>query len=375
MTITQIQKRTGLQKKSIEAVLDLLQEGATVPFIARYRKERTGSLDEVQITEIQQVLDQLVKLDKRKKSILKAIEDQKKLTPGLAEKIQDCWELSELEDLYLPFKKLRKTKADLARENGLEGLAKIISAQKTRQLSQDARRFIRGDIHSIEEALEGARFIIAEWANENLSVRQKVRRMFQRHGVLHSKVITKKKSEADKYAIYFDYAESLNRIPSHRVLAIYRGVAEGLLRMKIAIDENKAFDRIANSYIRSHGACAEQIELALKDDLKRLILPSIENEFKKLAKEKADVEAIDIFAANLRQLLLAPPLGSNSVIAFDPGFRTGCKVAVVDGTGKLPQASNYSDYGSLGYYQILGNASPTDLSIFALVDSVALDEA
>ncbi|MFT6811297.1 MAG: hypothetical protein ACJA01_004545 [Saprospiraceae bacterium] len=332
-----IQKSTGLNQRSIDQVLILFGEGATIPFIARYRKERTGGLDEVQLASIQSELQRLQKLEKRKESILATIEEQGKLTPALKQEILNCWDGVQLEDLYLPFKKSRKTKADTARENGLETLAKIISAQRSNDLYQEAKRFVRGKVSNPEVALEGARHIIAEWINENLSMRSAIRSMFERYALLESKVIPKKKEDAQKYTDYFSYSEALKRVPSHRLLAVYRGEEESLLRVKITIDEDRAIEKLERYYIKSRGDSAEQLFLSIKDALKRLILPSIENEFKKSAKEKADLEAIAVFSNNLKQLLLASPLGGKSLLAIDPGFRTGCKVVVLDEQGDLLQ--------------------------------------
>lgn len=331
----QIQIRTGLPARSIDHVLQLLSEGATVPFIARYRKERTGSLDEVQIAQIQQELEKLNKLEKRKESILTAIDEQGKLTPELSKKIKDCWSAIFLEDIYLPYKKSRKTKADAAREQGLEPLAKIISAQRSSNLYSEARRYVKGGVKDVDAALEGARYIIAAWMNENIAMRSAIRTMFERWAVISSKVVKKHKEKAEKYKDYFEFAESLKKCPSHRLLALYRGEEEGLLRVKITIDEDRAHDKLGRYYVKSRGDCAEQIDMAIDDALKRLILPSIENEFRKASKKKADEEAIEVFVNNLRQLLLAAPLGDKSVLAIDPGFRTGCKIVILDEHGQL----------------------------------------
>jgi len=331
----QIQLRTGLPPRSIDQVLQLLKEGATIPFIARYRKERTGSLDEVQITKIVQELESLNKLEKRKSTILFIIEEQGKLTPDLSKRIQECWSSISLEDMYLPYKKSRKTKADIAREHGLEPLAKIISAQRSTDLYKEARRFIKGSVKDNTSALEGARHIIASWMNENIAMRKGIRSMYDHSAVISSKVVKKNKEKAEKYRDYFDFSERLKKCPSHRFLAIYRGDEEGLLRMKISIEHDRARERLHRYYVKSSGECADHIDQAINDALKRLILPSIENEFRKSAKEGADEEAIEIFVKNLRQLLLAAPLGDRSVLAIDPGFRTGCKVVVLDNYGNL----------------------------------------
>ncbi len=330
-----IQSRTGINEKSIINVISLIEEGATIPFIARYRKERTGSLDEVQLDQIKQEFEHIQKLEKRKETVLQTIKDQGKLSPELESEINQCYDATTLEDLYLPYKKSRKTKADIAKENGLEGLAKFIAAQRRNDLQVEAKRYIRGSVGTVEEALEGARHIIAEWIHENSRMRNVVRTQFSKYAVLEAKVVAKKKEEAENYKDYFDFYETLNKCPSHRLLAIYRGDDAGLLKMKITIDEDRALDRFYNYYIKSNGPCAEQLEIAIKDGLKRLILPSIETEFKNKAKEKADKEAIAVFVTNLKQLLLEAPLGPHSVLTIDPGFRTGCKIAILDEHGSL----------------------------------------
>ena len=330
-----MQARLGIGTNAIRQVLCLFEEGATVPFIARYRKEKTGSLNEVEIENIKKELELLKKLEKRKTTILTTIQEQGALTPPLKKKIAACWDSILLEDIYLPYKKSRKTKADIAIKQGLESLAKIISSQHTTQLGREARKYVRGDIKSMEEALQGARYIIAAWMNENLSMRRTVRSIFERHAMIESKVIGSKKNEAEKYKDYFNYSSLLIKIPSHRLLAIYRGAEESLLRVKVVIDTDMVYERYKSYYIKSKGDCADQLEQCIKDALKRLILPSIESEFKNKAKEKADVEAILVFSNNLRQLLLASPLGAVSVLGLDPGFRTGCKLVVLDPTGAL----------------------------------------
>lgn len=330
-----ISEKLQFSTRSVKQVLTLLEEGATVPFIARYRKERTGSLDEVAIGQIESELKRIQKLEKRKATIITAIEDQEKLTSELERRIQDCWDATELEDIYLPFKRGRKTKADRAIAQGLEPLAKIISAQKTNRLDQDARRFFNKEISTVEDALQGARYIISSWVNENTKTRSMVRSMFERYAMLECSVVKKKKEDAEKYWDYHNYEGRLSRTPSHRLLAMLRGEEEGLLRVKVTIDESRALERIKRYYIKSNGPCAIQIELAVKDALKRLLLPSVENEYRKIAKENADQEAIEVFAKNLRQLLAAPPLGGFPVLALDPGFRTGCKLVVLDSRGSL----------------------------------------
>ena len=330
-----IATQLNLPQHAVNQVLNLLSEGATVPFIARYRKERTGGLDEVQILDIAKAQDQYKKLVKRKETILETIKEQGKLTDQLRHTINDCWDSTILEDIYLPYKKSRKTRADAARELGLEPLAKIISAQRTNNLLGEAKRYCRGKVNNTEEALAGARDIIAQWINEDSRIRQSLRNSYDRYASITAKVIAKKKDEAVKYKDYHDYAGALKKTPSHRLLAMYRGEKEGLLKVGISIDTDRAHDRISRSYIRSNGACADQIDMAIADSLKRLLLPSLENEWKKKSKEKADQEAIKVFSNNLSQLLLAAPLGEVAVLALDPGFRTGCKVVVLDHHGEL----------------------------------------
>lgn len=330
-----IAKQLNLPLRAVDQVLNLLDEGATVPFIARYRKERTGGLDEVQILDVSKAQEQYKKLAKRKETIIATIKEQGKITDQLLHKIQDCWDSTVLEDIYLPYKKNRKTRADIAREQGLEPLAKIISAQRSSNLTSEAKRYCRGKVKTTDEALSGARDIIAQWINEGTRVRQNLRNSYERYASIESKVVTKKKDQADKYKAYHDYSGALNKTPSHRLLAMYRGEKEGLLKVSITIDMDRAHDRISRSYIRSNGACADQLDMAIADALKRLLLPSLENEWKKKSKDKADQEAIKVFSNNLNQLLLAAPLGEVAVLALDPGFRTGCKLVVLDQHGSL----------------------------------------
>lgn len=330
-----IRHDTGIAIHSVKRVIELLEEGATIPFIARYRKEKTGSLDEVQLADVKASYDQINKLILRKVSILENIESQGKLTPTLRSKIEDCWSSNILEDLYLPFKKKRQTKGSIARENGLEHLAKIISAQKTHHLENDARKFISKNVKTIDAALEGARYIIAEWINENATNRDILRRQFERHARIESKVVKKKKEEASLYKNYFEHSELLSKCPSHRFLAIYRGSNEGMLRMKISIDETAAISKLERYYVKTNGPCAVQLRIAIKDSLKRLLLPAIETEFKSQAKKVADTDAIEVFSKNLKQLLLAAPLGNHPILALDPGYRTGCKITALDEYGML----------------------------------------
>ena len=326
-----------LPEQSVKNTIELLNEDCTIPFISRYRKERTGNLDEVQIGDIVKYKEQFEALEKRKKAILKALEEQDVLTSELKHKIKDTQDLMTLEDLYLPYKKSRKTKAEKARQNGLEPLAKIIMSQKANDIESIAFKYVKGDINSVEDALEGARHIIAEWINERTDIRNNIRHQLQRFAMISTKVIKTKVTDekAQKFRDYFDWEESLSRIPSHRLLAILRAESEGFIRVKIEIDNDKALDKIESRMMRSNNACAEQIELAIKDAYKRLLLPSLSNEALHIAKEKADESAINVFAKNLKQLLLGSPLGEKHVLAIDPGFRTGCKVVCLDTQGQL----------------------------------------
>ena len=334
-----IQQNISIQEKQINAVLQLLSEDCTIPFIARYRKDKTGNLGEVEIEQIQKLSKNFDEIQKRKESVLKSIEEQKKLTLELRAKIEKSFDLQEVEDLYLPFKKRRKTKADAAKEKGLEPLAKIIMAQKNSgDIDQTAQNYLNKEISSVEEALQGARDIIAEWINENIFIRKNLRRVFQRKAVISSKVVKTKKEEeeAQKYAQYFDWSESLNKIPSHRLLAMLRAEKEGFIKVSIDIDKEEILTFMEGILVKTASpSCAEQIILAAQDAYKRLLEPSISNEILQEAKIKADEKAISIFSENLTQLLLAPPLGEKRILAIDPGYRTGCKVVCLDEKGDL----------------------------------------
>ena len=334
-----IQQNISIQEKQINAVLQLLSEDCTIPFIARYRKDKTGNLGEVEIEQIQKLSKNFDEIQKRKESVLKSIEEQEKLTPELRVKIEQSFDLQEIEDLYLPFKKRRKTKADAAKEKGLESLAKIIMAQKNNgDIEQTAQNYLNKEVSSVEEALQGARDIIAEWINENIFIRKNLRRIFQRKAVISSKVVKAKKEEeeAQKYAQYFDWSEPLNKIPSHRLLAMLRAEKEGFIKVSIDIDKEEILTFMEGSLVKTASpSCAEQIILAAQDAYKRLLEPSISNEILQEAKIKADEKAISIFSENLTQLLLAPPLGEKRILAIDPGYRTGCKVVCLDEKGDL----------------------------------------
>lgn len=333
-----IQQDISIQEKQINAVLQLLLEDCTIPFIARYRKDKTGNLGEVEIEQIQKLSKNFDEIQKRKESVLKSIEEQEKLTPELRAKIEQSFDLQEMEDLYLPFKKRRKTKADAAKEKGLEPLAKIIMAQKNGDIEQAVQNYLNKEVSSVEEALQGARDIIAEWINENIFIRKNLRRIFQRKAVIFSKVVKAKKEEeeAQKYAQYFDWSEPLNKIPSHRLLAMLRAEKEGFIKVNIDIDKEEILTFMEGSLVKTASpSCAEQIILAAQDAYKRLLEPSISNEILQEAKIKANEKAISIFSENLTQLLLAPPLGEKRILAIDPGYRTGCKVVCLDEKGDL----------------------------------------
>ena len=321
--------------RQVENTLSLLNGGATIPFISRYRKEATGGLDEVQIGEIKERYDKLTEIAKRKETILKTIEEQGKLTAELKKRIESCWDATELEDIYLPYKPKRKTRAEVARQKGLEPLATILMMQRENNLMARVRTFIKGDVKDEEDALKGARDILAEQVSEDEHARNQLRNQFSRQAIISSKVVKGKEEEAAKYKDYFDFSEPLKRCTSHRLLAIRRGEAEGLLKVSISPDDEECTERLERSYVRENNECSQQVKEAVRDAYKRLLKPSIETEFAALSKEKADEEAIRVFAGNLRQLLLAPPLGQKRVMGIDPGYRTGCKVVCLDAQGNL----------------------------------------
>jgi uncharacterized protein len=330
-------QQTQLPSKSVENTISLLNEEATIPFISRYRKERTGNLDEVQIGEIVKFKEVFEALEKRKKTILKALEEQGVLTDELAQKVTLSKDSISLEDLYLPFKKKRKTKAETARLQGLEPLAKIIMSQRVNKLEYTASKYISNKVDTIEDALEGARFIIAEWLNERTDIRNTIRNQLERFGTISSKVIKSKieDEKAQKFKDYFDWQESLKRIPSHRFLAILRAENEGFIRVKTEIDTESALQKMEDRIIGSQNECSTQIQLAIKDAFKRLLFPSLSNEALSIAKEKADEAAIIVFTKNLKQLLLGAPLGEKRILAIDPGFKSGCKIVCLNEQGDL----------------------------------------
>jgi uncharacterized protein len=333
-----IQTQVNTTPKNIEATIKLLDEDCTVPFISRYRKDQTGNLDEVQIENIAKLSKQFAEIEKRKESILKTIEEQGQLSPELKSKIEKSFDLQEIEDLYLPYKKKKKTRADVARENGLEPLAKLILSQKNDDVDFLATQYINKNINNEDEALQGARDIVAEWINENIAVRQSLRRLYTRKAIIEVKVVKKKAEEeaAQKFSQYFDWAEPLAKAPSHRLLAMLRAENEGFVKVKIEIDLEETYDLIDGIIIKNtNSPSISHVQLAIEDSYKRLLHPAISNETLQEAKTKADAKAIDVFAGNLGQLLLAPPLGEKRILAIDPGFRSGCKIVCLDEKGDL----------------------------------------
>ena len=333
-----IQNQTNIAPKSIEATIKLLSEDCTIPFISRYRKDQTGNLDEVQIESISKLNKQYDEIVKRKESILKSIEEQNVLSPELKSKIENSFDLQELEDLYLPYKKKKKTKADVARENGLEPLAKIIMSQRNDDIEFLASNYLNANVKNEDEALQGARDIIAEWINETILIRKNLRRLFQRKALITTKVVKTKKDDeaAQKFSQYFDWEEPISKAPSHRLLAMLRAEAEGFVKLNVTIEKEEAINFIEENTIKNKNSDAtEHLELAIKDSFKRLLEPAISNETLQEAKAKADIKAIDVFSENLRQLLLAPPLGEKRILAIDPGYKSGCKLVCLDEKGDL----------------------------------------
>ena len=332
-----IARNLGIDRRHVENVLGLIAEGCTIPFISRYRKERTGGMDEVQIAAIADMAGKLTEMAKRKETITKTISEQGKMTAELGKRISECWNASELEDIYLPYKPKRRTKAQVARERGLEPLAAIISLQRESDIEAAARRFVRGEVKDTADALKGAQDIIAESVSEDERTRSLVRNAFRREAVITSKAVKAKadSDEAAKYSDYFDFSEPLRRCPAHRLLAMRRGEAEGILRVSISADDEESKQRIRKMFVKGTSRCSKLVGEAVDDALKRLVKPAIETEFAAISKEQADEEAIRVFAMNLRQLLLAAPLGPKRVMGIDPGFRTGCKVVCLDAQGNL----------------------------------------
>ncbi len=333
--ISLIASRLGHHEWQVENTIRLINDGATIPFISRYRKEMTGSLDEVQINHIKTEYEKIIELDKRREAIIRSIEEQGKMTPELLERLNAAVIMTELEDLYLPYRPKRKTRASVARDKGLEPLAEILMKQEISEPEAEAEKYLSDDVEDIDAALQGARDIIAEWINEDEQARRKVRGLFSREARIISKVIKGKEEEAVKFRDYYDWDELLSKCPSHRLLAMRRGEDEGFLRLSIIPDEDKAAELLQSIFVKSGNKSSLHIIASIKDAWKRLLGPSIETEFRNISKEKADEESIRVFAGNLRQLLLAPPLGEKRVLAIDPGYRTGCKIVCLDNQGKL----------------------------------------
>jgi uncharacterized protein len=355
-----ISERLQLPDRKIAGTLKLLEDGATIPFIARYRKEATGSLDETQIAAIEKEGKRLKELDSRRETILQTIEDQGKLTDTLRQRIMNCYDTTELEDIYLPYKPKRRTKGTMAKEKGLEPLAEVIFQQRDQRAGELAGKYLTDEVPTTEDALQGARDIIAEWVNEDEHARNKVRRAFSRDAIITCKVARGKEEEGAKYRDYFDYQEPLNKCPSHRMLALRRGETEGILRVIIEPEEEQVLYALEKQLLKGYGPSTEQVKLAIKDAYRRLLAPSIETEFRQSSKAKADQEAIEVFALNLRQLLLSAPLGQKKVLGIDPGFRTGCKVVCLDKNGDLlkedkifPHPPQSDEYGARQTLQAL----------------------
>lgn len=362
-----------LKEEQVKNTLALLEGGATIPFISRYRKEATGSLNEVQIAQIKEMHTRLVELDKRRAAVLDSISEQGKLTPELKAQIEAATSLSEVEDLYLPYRPKRKTRASMAVEKGLEPLAKIILKQQQQDLQNLARQFVNDikGVHNVEEALAGARDIIAERVSENVNIRARLRSTFRQHSTISTKLIKDKEDEEEKYRMYYDSHEKLSRAPSHRVLAMLRGEEEGILRLTIAPDEERTLEMLKRGLIKNNTNCAQQVWMATTDAYKRLLQPQLETEMRAFYKEKADTEAIGVFAENLRQLLLAAPLGQVTTMAIDPGFRTGCKLVILDPQGKLLYNETIYPHPPVGQYK-LASDKVKRLVLQYKVDAIAI---
>lgn len=330
-----VANKVNISLHQVKNTILLLKEGATIPFISRYRKELTGSLDELAVAVIQKEYNYFIDLEKRKQTIFKTIKEQGALTPELQKQIEDTYDSARLEDIYLPYKPKKRTRATIAREKGLEPLAKIMMGQYEWDIEKKAKSFIGEGVANVEEALSGARDIVAEWISENQRARDIVRNLFKKGAVIESKVVKGKEAEAQKYRDYFNWTEPLGRCPSHRYLAIKRAEKEEFVKVSVSIEEDEPIEKLENIFVRGNTSCRDQVKLALKDSYKRLISPSIESEFSQMVKEKADLEAIRVFGENLRQLLLAPPLGQKRVIAIDPGYKSGCKLVCLDEQGNL----------------------------------------
>ena len=350
-----IQEKISGDNKAIRNLLELLDDGATIPFIARYRKEKTGNMDEVRIGEIKTLYAQFQELEKRKSSVLDHIREQEKLTSGLEKQIRECREMRVLEDFYLPYKPKKQTRASKAKAKGLEPLAVILMRQEQGEVAMKAMRFVKDEVNDEMDALQGARDIIAEWVSESEAARGRIRRMVEREAWICSKVVKGKEETGEKYADYFNFRELLRRCPSHRMLAIRRGETEGALKVWLEIEEEQALENLERIFVKGENESAIQVRTAVKDAYKRLLFPSIETEFMTLSRQKADEEAIKVFAENLRQLLLAPPLGNKLVMGIDPGFRTGCKVVCLDETGKLLHNENIYPHPPQREFRQAGN--------------------
>lgn len=362
-----IAAESNISEKQVASTISLLNEGATIPFISRYRKEMTGSLDEVQIGIIKERYEKLQEIQKRRESILNTIEEQGQLTDELKSKIEATWDANELEDIYLPYKPKRKTRAVKAKERGLEPLADILMKQQDNDLESKAIVFINDEVPDVEEALQGARDIIAERVNEHLTAREIVRSVFERGAVISSKLVKGKEEEAAKYRDYFEFDEPISRCPSHRLLAMRRAEKEGFLKVMVAPDSEPAIERLNRYFVKGRTAASEQVSLAVEDSYKRLLAPSIENEVASALREKAEIEAIRVFAANLRQLLLSPPLGQKRVLAIDPGFRSGCKIVCIDAQGNLLHNENIYPHAPQNEYKQAAR------KIESLVDAYKID--
>lgn len=371
----------SLPERGVENTLELLDENCTIPFISRYRKERTGNLDEVQVSDIALMRERLIDVAKRKETIVSTIEDAGKMTDELRKRIEQCWNMSELEDIYLPYKPKRRTKADIARQQGLEPLAQLLLIQRDPNPIATASKYVKGDVKTAEDAIQGAKYIIAETINENEKVRKNIRGVFRRGAVISSKVVKAKSEEDDaqKYSDYFDFSEPLRRCSSHRLLAMRRGEKEGFLRISISADDEECKERIRRQYVIGRSECSKLVGEAADDAFKRLLKPSIETEFALSSKQDADKEAIGVFTENLRQLLLAAPLGQKRVMGVDPGFRTGCKVVCLDAQGSLlhfeaiyPHAPKNDRTGA--YRQVLAMANKYGIEAIAVGNGTASRE-
>lgn len=371
----------SLPERGVENTLELLDENCTIPFISRYRKERTGNLDEVQVSDIALMREKLMDVVKRKETIVSTIEDAGKMTDELRKRIDDCWNMSELEDIYLPYKPKRRTKADIARQQGLEPLAQLLLIQRDSNPLAAASKYVKGDVKTAEDAIQGAKYIIAETINENERVRKSIRSVFRREATITSKVVKTKAEEDDaqKYSDYFDFSEPLRRCSSHRLLAMRRGEKEGFLRISISADDDECKEKIRRQYVTGRGECSKLVGEAADDAFKRLLKPSIETEFALSSKQDADKEAIGVFTENLRQLLLAAPLGQKRVMGVDPGFRTGCKVVCLDAQGALlhfeaiyPHAPKNDRAGASR--QVLSMAKKYDIEAIAVGNGTASRE-